>query len=202
MRSQRCLTRSSSLHSKSYLYGIAFSRPACLFYLGAVIDPLHGKKINRIVGCTWNVDALIVRNFREKHWENILQRGNTIYRRESCRREKVAILENSQSPSVVQTGWYLLGREVMKLSINSIWGNKKSPKSTYGRDIVDFPDVFCQDCRRESSRPSTPTQLPLTAARHLQIEAKRLKFVFSFSMEKEKFRALWLKTLHKIIGFN
>ena len=95
MRSQRCLTRSSSLHSKSYLYGIAFSRPACLFYLGAVIDPLHGKKINRIVGCAWNVDALIVRNFREKHWENILQRGNTIHRRESCRREKVAIVENS-----------------------------------------------------------------------------------------------------------
>ena len=105
VRSQRCLTRSSSLHSKSYLYGIAFSRPACLFYLGAVIDPLHGKKIKRIVGCAWNVDALIVRNFREKHWENMLQRGNTIHRRESCRREKVAILENSQSPSVVQTGW-------------------------------------------------------------------------------------------------
>ena len=95
VRSQRRLTRSSSLHSKSYLYGIAFSRPACLFYLGAVIDPLHGKKINRIVGCAWNVDALIVRNFREKHWENILQRGNTIHRRESCRREKVAIVENS-----------------------------------------------------------------------------------------------------------
>ena len=83
------------LDSKSYLYDIAFSRPACLFYLGAVIDPLHGKKINRIVGCAWNVDALIVRNFREKHWENMLQRGNTIHRRESCRREKVAIVENS-----------------------------------------------------------------------------------------------------------
>ena len=69
-------------------------------------------------------------------------------------------------------------------------GDKQSPSSTYGRDIVDFPDVFCQDCRRESSRPSTPTQLPFTAARHLQIEAKRLKVVFSFSMEKEKFRAL------------
>jgi len=36
-----------------------------------------------------------VRNFHEKHWENILQRGNTIHRCESCRREKVAILENS-----------------------------------------------------------------------------------------------------------
>ena len=74
----------------------------------------------------------------------------------------------------------------------SVISERKSDSrlSFAGRDIVDFPDVFCQDCRRESSRPSTPTQLPLTAARHLQIEAKRLKFVFSFSMEKEKFRAL------------
>ena len=36
-----------------------------------------------------------MRNFREKHWENILQSGNTIHRRESCQREKVAIFENS-----------------------------------------------------------------------------------------------------------
>ena len=111
----------ASLDSKSYLYGIAFSRPACLFYLGAVIDPLHGKKINRIVGCAWNVDALIVRNFREKHWENILQRGNTIYRRESCRREKVAILENSQSPSVVQTGWLGIMERANSSNSSIVW---------------------------------------------------------------------------------
>jgi len=32
-------------------------------------------------------------------------------------------------------------------------------------DIVDFPDVFCQDCRRESSRLSTPPQLPCARVR-------------------------------------
>ena len=55
-----------------------------------------------------------------------------------------------------------------------------------GRDIVDFPDVFCQDCQRESFRPSTPTQLSCAAARHLQIEAKRLKVLFLFSFSSKK----------------
>ena len=75
----------------------------------------------------------------------------------------------------------LLGREMRNLSINSMappGGAKQSPSSTYGRDIVDFPDVFCQDCQRESSRPSPPTQLSCTTVRHPQIEAKRLKVVF------------------------
>ena len=73
----------ASLGSRNYLYRIAFSRSRTSLLHGAVIDPLHGKKINSIVGCAYTVDALIVRNFREKHWENILQRGNTIHLREA-----------------------------------------------------------------------------------------------------------------------